>query len=143
MAVPGVGNEHYTIFATTPSKDRLSILDVLANRVYGCDGNPVEREYTLNETAYCHLEAYGVTQVTQRKLRRLPQNQMLCESEFLKLLGEHLPKRKGQRYDHVRHAAAIAAYQGQEDWPVVKLLLCDDAPQFKTHRLEAGTVLGA
>ena len=39
------------------------------------------------------------------------------------VLDAHLPKR-------VKEALAIASYRTQTTYPVVQLLLCDDAPQF-------------
>ena len=47
------------------------------------------------------------------------------------LLARHLPTLGPQQTRWVHDALAVAAYQAQTDWPVVRLLVCDDAPQWQ------------
>jgi hypothetical protein len=47
------------------------------------------------------------------------------------LLAAELPRLEDPHRRWVREALAVAAYQAQTDWPVVRALACDDAPQFK------------
>ena len=48
------------------------------------------------------------------------------------MLVENLPSLKKRVKGKILEAAAIASYRQRLDFPVVKTLLCDDAPQFKT-----------
>jgi hypothetical protein len=60
----------------------------------------------------------------------LPHNQDLTEKELDEVLDGHLPKLGINLRKRVKEALAIAAYRTQTAYPVVDLLLCDDAPQF-------------
>ncbi len=55
----------------------------------------------------------------------------LNSTEFNGLLDRHLPLLGSQMRKRILEAAAIAFYHQQRDWPVIKTLLCDDAPTFK------------
>ncbi len=46
------------------------------------------------------------------------------------MLTAHLPNRGDQQRKWSSAARAVAAYPAQTEWPVVRLLVCDDAPQF-------------
>jgi len=140
-----VGNSLYSIYATTPGKDRLSVLDVLQGRVHPTDPSlddkssgrqsagrqSADRTYLLNDQAHRYLEAFPFSKVIRRTLRELPQEEFLKESVFLSLLSEHLPQLSTQQFNQVLDAGAIATYHAQEEWPVIPLLLCDDAPVFR------------
>jgi len=115
-------NPLYTVFFTTASKDRLSVLDVLRN--LGA------RTFRFNAEAFDLLHALSLPQQVIKTLSALPPEQDLGEVEFTQLLGEHLPNLGPQQRRRVLEATAIAAYHHQLEFPVVKLLLCDDAPQF-------------
>jgi hypothetical protein len=66
-----------------------------------------------------------------QQLKSFPKDLQLGEEEFLSLLHERLPNLGPQQRSHVVDAAAVAAYHAQMEFPVVRLLICDDAPQFK------------
>jgi len=117
-----VDNPLHTTYLTLPSKDRLSVLDALRN------GQP--RVFRLNDDALAWLEAAGVSRVTLKKLLHLPRDQELDEACLLQLLDEHVPGVGAQTRKWVLDALAVAAYHAQVEWPVVRLLVCDDAPQF-------------
>ena len=116
-------NPLYTAYLTTARKDRLTIVDVLRNL------GP--RTFRLNAEAIGFLHIFGLAQRTVRILQALPQDQDWTEAEFTALLAEHLPRLGPQHRSRIMEAAAIAAYHAQLEFPVVKLLVCDDAPQFK------------
>jgi hypothetical protein len=118
-----VCNPLYTAYTTTVTKSRLAVLGAL------CDGRPLD--YLLNAEAYAFLEAVGASALLRRQLQRLPQNEMLSEAAWVGLLASYLPNLGPQQHTWVREAAAIAAYHTQSAHPVVRLLLCDDAPQFR------------
>ena len=60
----------------------------------------------------------------------LPHDQAYTANQLDEVLDSHLPKLGATLRKHVKDALAIAAYRTQTTYPVVKLLLCDDAPQF-------------
>lgn len=117
-----VDNPLYTSYLTTPSKDRLSVIDVLRN------GQP--RIFRLNREALGYMEAAGVSGITRQKLCYLPQEQDLDQTTIYRLLEERLPNLGAQPLKWILDAAAVAAYHAQTEWPVVRLLICDGAPQF-------------
>jgi len=113
----------YTAYRTTARKDRQTVLDVLRL------GAP--RAYQLNRYAWTFLAAYGLPAAILTALGRLPQGVDLDADTFGALLEEHVPRLGPQQRQHILDAAAIGAYRMQQDVPVVEILVCDDAPQFK------------
>ncbi len=118
-----VCNPFYTVYFTKPRKDRLTVLQIL----WG--DRPLT--FCLNELAFAYWEQCGLSKNKQKALVRLPQEQMFTQSEFETLLKEHGPQLGPQQYKWVLEGAAIAAYHTQDEFPIVLLLLCDDAKQFK------------
>lgn len=118
-----VCNPLYSAYFTTEKKDRLTVIDVLSNAD--------ERHFLLNAEAFELLPSLRVSKRVIDQLRAFPQEQALSESEFTGLLNQHLPDLGSQQTRRVLDAAAIAAYHAQTGFPVAKLLIADDAPQFK------------
>jgi hypothetical protein len=117
-----VCNPLYTHYQTTEAKDRLTILDVLRG------GAP--RRFRLNAEALGYLSQVQLSQSTRERLLALPWEQDLDEATLEWLLAMALPDVGGQQRKWIRDALAIAAYHAQTDWPVIRLLLGDDAPQW-------------
>ena len=117
-----VCNPWYTAYVTTENKDRLAVIDALTNGQ--------RRQFLLNAQALGHLEMLGLSVVRQQQLVQLPWERPLDEGTLVGLLEEHLPNLGPQQQRWVLDALAIAAYQAQPEFPVVHLLVCDDAPQF-------------
>jgi hypothetical protein len=115
-------NPLYTAYQTTAAKDRPTVLDMLQG------GAP--RRYLLNEEAAAWLAATGVAQWVQRAVAQLPRDQVFTGPDLDALLARHLPALGPQQARWVHDALAVAAYHAQTDWPVVQLLVCDDAPQW-------------
>ncbi len=116
-------NPFYTAYCTLPAKDRLSLLRVLMG---GADPT-----FRLNELALTLLKQLGVAQKWCKKLTQLlPQGQDWKEEQLDEWLDEHLPKLGMQLRKRIQDGLAIAAYRTQTAYPVVELLVCDDAPQF-------------
>jgi len=113
----------YTLYHTTPRKDRQAVLDVLRR------GAP--RTYRLNAPAWAFLATSALPATVQRVLRTLPEDVEWDAPTFTALLDAHLPRLGPQQRTQILDAAAIGAYRVQEDVPVVNILVCDDAPQFK------------
>lgn len=116
-------NPLYTAYTTLPAKDRLSVVAVLARWAV--------RRFRLNAQAQDYLAAVGAAQWVQAAVRALPQDQDFEEAAFAALVDDRLPGLGPQQRRWVEDAAAVAAYHAQTAVPVVRLLLCDDAPQFK------------
>jgi hypothetical protein len=117
-----VCNPLYTTYQTTPTKDRQAVLDVLLA------GRP--RTYLLNAEALGYLNQVQVSARTRRRLLHLPRDTVLDEATMQRLLAEHLAGVSDQQRKWVLDATAVAAYHAQTAWPVVRLLVSDDAPQF-------------
>ena len=121
-----VCNPLYTAYFTTPRKDRLTILDVLR------DFAP--RAFRFNEETDRLLRQL---RVAEKVIRQLPDifatDRDYGQSEIDALLEPLFPDpNKGQIHrQHILEAAAIAAYHHQQDIPLVKILVCDDAGQLK------------
>jgi len=117
-----VCNPLYTVFFTTASKDRLSVLDVLRNLA--------SRAFCFNAEALELLHVLGVAQRVIAQVRAFPQERILSAAELMALLDQQTPPLGPLQRQHVLEAAAVAAYHAQLEFPVIQLLLCDDAPQF-------------
>lgn len=89
------------------------------------------RRYLLNTEAFELLELWHVPLKITTRIKHLPQEVQLAEANFLELLSTQLPGLGVQQRARVLEATAIAAYHRQTEWPVVQVLVCDDAPQFK------------
>lgn len=112
-------NPLYTIYQTTQTKDRLSVLKVLQNTT--------ELEFILNSLTYELLDTFKFPTKWINKLKLLPQQTAFTETEF----NEYLSKFGLVSRTRIYEAAAIAFYHQQSTIPIIKTLLCDDAPQFK------------
>ena len=117
-----VCNPLYTVFFTTANKDRLSVLDVLRNLA--------ARTFCFNAEAFALLHTLGVAQRVIVQVQALPQEQTLSEAALTALLDQLAPPLGPLQRQHVLEAAAVAAYHAQLEFPVIQLLVCDDAPQF-------------
>ena len=117
-----VCNPLYTAYFTTEAKDRLTVLDVLTNR------RP--RRFLVNAEALGFLEACGLSAVRRQQLAQLPGDTLLDDVVIHALLEAHLPGLGPQQRKWILDATAVAAYHAELEYPVVRLLVCDDAPQF-------------
>ncbi len=120
-----VCNPHATVFFTTQRKDRLTILDVLRN--FEC------RQFIFNDEAFELLEKLNVSKKLIDTLQEIVCEKVLNEKEIQDILNKIFPDPKKGKQLRVRimEAAAIAYYHQQTGFPIVKVLICDDAPQFK------------
>nr|QNT35634.1 hypothetical protein BFFPPMPJ_00039 [uncultured Methanosarcinales archaeon] len=123
-----VCNPHYTAYFTTPRKDRLTVLDILRGDPYG-----ESRSYCFNEEAFDMMAEFRLSKKLISRLRELISGKTLDESQMQELLETLYPnpdKGKNNR-TRIMEAGAIVAYHQQTDFPVIPILLTDDAPQFK------------
>jgi hypothetical protein len=119
----------FTAYHTTKKKDRLSTLKALIN------GN--ELKYCLNEETFELLSRLKVAKKHIKELKKI--EKATGEKEFSRqelddVLNKHIPKLETQPVvkSRILESMAIAWYHKGEDYPVVKTLVCDDAPEFKT-----------
>ena len=126
------GENHYchivdsllaTHYQTTPAKSRLTVIRVLLNTD--------KLSFRLNAQAVQLLEKLKVPHQSIQEILTLPREQDLEETFMLDWLPVHLPTLNHNQQQAVLSALAIAAYHVQTDFPIVDLLICDDAPQFK------------
>ncbi len=117
-----VCNSLYTSYNTTPSKDRLSVLDTLLN------GRA--RRFRLNEEALSYLQSVPLSKAMRNWLSGQRSDQDWDEETFVKRLDTRWPNLGVPQRQAVLSAAAVAAYHAAGDVPIVRLLVCDDAPQF-------------
>jgi len=118
-----VCNPLYTVYVTTEKKSRLAVLRAFTN------GQALS--FRLNEEAYAWLGEVSLPAKVLTKLQQLPQDQSLNEKDFTTLLDKHLSSLGQQQRRHILEATAVAAYHTQQEFPIIDLLICDDAPQFK------------
>ena len=117
-----VCNPLYTAYFTTAAKDRLTIIDVLTNH------RP--RRFLVNAEALGFMEACGLSAVRRQQVEQLPSGTIVDEATMQALLEAHLPGLGPQQRKWLLDATAVAAYHADLEFPVVRLLVCDDAPQF-------------
>ena len=118
-----VANPLYAAYFTTARKDRLTVLDVLRNQA--------PRAYRVNAEALSYLAALGLPAALREAIATWPGDCDLTEPEVTRRLDALRPALGLQHQTWVREALAVAAYQAQTDWPVLRALVTDDAPQFK------------
>ena len=114
-------NPLYTACFTTARKDRLTIIDVLRN------GR--ERIFRMNAEALNLLQQFQVSQRVVARVGQLPFDQDWSEGELQRRLAEQIPDLGQAARSRIMEAAALAAYHAEAGH--VRLLVCDDAKQFK------------
>jgi hypothetical protein len=120
-----VSNPYYAAYFTGPHKDRLSVLEIL-------NGGQA-RSYLFNEEAFRLLAGFGLSKKLRGQLRASALDKEFDEEQMEALLKQIYPapdRGKNNRL-RIKEAGAIAAYHQRRDYPVIEVLLSDDAPQFK------------
>ena len=125
-----VCNPLYTAYFTTEAKDRLTIIDVLTNHQ--------PRRFLVNDEALGSLEAFGLSAVRRWQAGQLPGDVLMDDATLQALLEAHLPGLGPQQRKWIVDATAVAAYHAAREFPVVRVLVCDDAPQFTLVTEELG-----
>jgi len=127
-----VCTEFSAAYFTTERKDRLTILDVLRQFE--------RRTFLFNAETARLLETLRVPEQIRRKLAGVVLDVPLSEAELVALLRGLFPvlEEDGLHWTRIQEAAAIAAYHQETGLPVIKILFCDDAPQFKLLTEELG-----
>jgi Transposase IS66 family len=117
-------NPFYTAYATHPKKDRLTVIAVLQNS---------EKAVMLfNGETEEWLKKFEVPLWAQKRIDQWPQERLLDEQEVEALLSGELSKRLNQQQQaRIYEAGSLTAYYAQEKYPVILILVSDDAPQFR------------
>lgn len=122
-------NPLYSFYCTTPSKDRLSVLRVLLGGT--------ELSFQFNAKARALMEQLAVSPIWSALLTyHLVEGQAFTQEQLEAWLSSTLPKMGPTVRKLVKDALAIAAYHTQTQYPVLSLLLCDDASQFNALTAE-------
>jgi hypothetical protein len=118
-------NPFYTAYFTIPHKDRLSILKIL-------QGGKI-KNYNFNEEAFTLLEIFRLTKNVIAQIRDMVFGQILDNEQMEQLLEKIFtdPSKGKNLRKRIMEAGAIAAYHQQTDYPIIRILLSDDARQFK------------
>lgn len=120
-----------TFFSTRPDKSRLTVLEVLRNERVG--------HFRLNAEALDWMADVGVSSSTLGLLvPHVSAERSWAEPEFARWTDKHLASLPRDERTKVWEVAALADYHAQTNVAVVKLLLTDDAPQFRGITEEHG-----
>lgn len=119
-------NPFYTLYATHPHKDRLTIVAVLQNT------RPDELRFRFDATTRQWLEKWELPQKWQDRVAGWEDCTLTAAELKAKLDTWFGADREPQSRLDIEQAAAIVYYRQQTDVPVVKTLVCDDAPQAKS-----------
>jgi hypothetical protein len=116
-------NDLFTSYTTLPRKDRLSVLSVLLN------GRALT--FLVNDESLAFLEQPKLSSKILAGVREMPRGEAVDEATFATWLDTYVPTAGPQQQRRIREATAVAAYHAQQAVPVIEVLVCDDAPQFK------------
>ncbi len=117
-----VCNPLYTAYFTRPAKDRLTLISVLQNQS--------EPPFLFNQATPTWLADFAIPQWAQRQISQWSQDILLSQAEVDELVHRHLGRLNKQQQARVYEAAALTAYYQQTTWPIVPLLLSDEARQY-------------
>lgn len=112
----------YSAYFTTERKDRLTVLDVLRGFA--------PREFLYNDHAVSLLEGFKLSMAIRNALDQTLKRETLYSETCFDSLIDNLNPGPQQRA-RIHEACAIAAYREQTLPAPVKILMVDDAPQFK------------
>jgi len=117
-------NEWYTAFFTTEHKDRLTILGILRN--FGSNS------FLLNDDTLILLEQFKVSKTDRVLLSEHKRDKPYQESEMLDILHSIYDTNEKPRIQaKIMEGCAIMGYRQETSIDIVKILVCDDATQFK------------
>ena len=123
-----VCNPFYTFYSTRPNKDRLSVLSVLQNV------KSLRFRFNAQTLALLEDELKISAKWREKIASRIEEHNGDFEfdaSELTKLLDGWMKTPCSDDRLAISHASAIVYYRNQTCIPVVKVLACDDAKQFK------------
>jgi len=123
-------NPLYTAYFTTPQQDRLTVLSVLRDLR--------EPLYRINDEALSFLQQCGLSAPAIKRVGLIQRDVDLSEKEWQDQVEQHVGFLKERHRRYLQEAAAVAAYHAAVGYPVIRLLVVDDARQFKLLTEELG-----
>jgi hypothetical protein len=118
-----MSNPLYTAYFTRPRKDRLTVIEVLQNLH--------QSQFLFNSQTKQWLEAFNVPDWTRPLIENWPQHECFSHRQIQERVESDLSRLNKQQKSRVLEAAALSAYHAQTSMPILKVLMSDDAPQFK------------
>ena len=100
----------------------MTVLDVLRNSA--------PREFLYNSEAISLLDSFKLAKKIRRAVEQQLEKDTSYDEKTMTALLDIINPGSQQR-TRIMEACAIAAYREQKEIPVIKILMCDDAPQFK------------
>lgn len=117
-------NPFYTAYATRPKKNRLTVITLLQN-----SEEPV---FLFNQQTEEWLNKFRLPFWVRKEVVGWSSEKLQNETEVADLLTEDMSKRLNQQQQaRIYEAGALAAYYAQDKYPVIPILVSDDAPQFR------------
>jgi hypothetical protein len=115
-------NDFYTAYFTRKDKTRLTIIDILTNG---------SMRFIFNESAYDLMLEMGLSNKMLDMLKAEKPKLLMGRDEIDTVLKKLMPNKakKNTNRQIILEASAIIAYQNRPD--AIKILLADDAPQFR------------
>ena len=115
-------NPFYSAYFTTPRKDRLTVLDIFTHSA--------SRQFLYNAEAISLLDSFKLAKKIRKAVDATFEKGVTYDETAFNAHLEIIKPGPQQR-TRIMEACAIAAYREQTETPVIKILMCDDAPQFK------------
>ena len=94
--------------------------------------------YRVDDEALSFLQQCGMSAAAIERVSRIQWGVDLGEEEWQREVEQHVGFVKKCHRRYLQEAAAVAAYHAAVGYPVVRLLVVDDAPQFKLLTEELG-----
>lgn len=116
-------NMLFSAYFTTQHKDRLSILDVFRNFA--------PRQFVYNALTIQILKGFNLSKKLLLTIEQLFEKDNLLDEKSINTQLNSIHKLGPTQRTRIKEAFSIAAYREQTDFPIIKKLVCDDAPQFK------------
>lgn len=114
-------NPYYTAYFTRPTKNRLTVIEILS---------PGGMQYLLNTKSIELMRKLGLGEKHLSQLQLKVTDQIYTQREMDLLLESIFPNSCKQRTKKIiLEACAIIGYRNRPD--AIEILVCDDAPQFK------------
>jgi hypothetical protein len=129
----------FSVFYTTDDRKRITILDLLrnsnqqilaSNELHNTTNSEVSatRIFTLNEEFFSLLTKKGIAKANIDYLKQHATDALLQHDAIEKILSPFLERKN--LYSQLYELAYIAGYHAEEGYPVVQILLTDDAPVY-------------
>ena len=130
---------HFSVFYTMDDRKRITVLDLLRNSIQqllalNASRDTIEadvseiRIFALNEEFFALLIKKGIGKANIDYLKQHATDQLLRQAEIENILSPFLERKN--LYSQLYELAYIAGYHAEEGYPIVKILLTDDAPVY-------------